>query len=375
MSTICSAFWLRDPCTISGDEYLECYRSLSPQNNEYLMMKHFCIEGQLEFSSIFFIPKICNTFKFESYKYASQDTKDLISGYIKQSQALNIPPLISLLISSYFNNNDPERGRVQLYLFHQLYNNDCRELLPDYLFFIYGAVNSEDLTDSLIKYHKIQSNKIFKIIRKNNTKKIISAITDMSMNDKDKYKLFYNDYQKYIKMAIHSDARNRKRLAELLRFCTSKTKNEEVSLCEYVERMKNDQRHIYYAYNHGDINQNEMMMLFNERDLEVLYLKHSDDENMMNVLREYDGKKLMNLLNVTMNELPLTKQEETDRNKQILLCNPLCDKIKNVLGDKIDNVTVCDARSIYKDEVYAFDPNSGWSCWRILQCQAERDNN
>merc|ERR1712070_901703 len=283
--------WMRKPDEVTQDEYVAFYKGLSNDWEEHAAVKHFSVEGQLEFKAILFCPK--------------RAPFDMFEGGQKKK----------------FNH-------IKLYVRRVFIMDNCEDIMPEWLQFIKGVVDSEDLPLNISR-ETLQQNKILRVIKKNLVKKCIEMFNDLTENE-DAYKKFFEAFGKNLKLGIHEDSTNRPKLAKLLRFQSTKSGETLTSLDDYLSRMPEGQQDIYYVTGESK--------------------KQVENSPFLEKLKKKEFEELK------------------------AKAAPLCTLIKEVLEDKVEKVVV--SNRLENAPCVLVTGEFGWSAnmERIMKAQALRDS-
>ena len=326
--------WLRKKEEVTKEEYANFYKSITNDWEDHLACIHFTMEGHLEIKGILFVPKRAPFDLFEANK---------------------------------------KKTNIKLYVRRVFIMDDCDELIPEYLGFIKGVIDSDDLPLNISR-ESLQQNKILKAIKKSITKKCIELFFQIAENAED-FKKFYEQFSKNLKLGIHEDATNRAKLAELLRYYSSKSGEEMVSFKQYIERMQPKQKYIYYITGESKsvVAASPFIEKLKEKGIEVLYLTDPIDEYCIQQLKDFDGKQLKCCSKEGL-DLEDTEEEKKAFEELKTQYEPVCKKIKEILDNKVEKVVV--GERLDESPCVLVTSEFGWTAnmERIMKAQALRDN-
>ncbi|WP_454688320.1 molecular chaperone HtpG [Achromobacter aloeverae] len=299
-----NALWTRSKGDITDEQYKEFYKHVAHDYDDPLAWTHNRVEGRSEYTQLLYIPK-----------HAPMDMWD----------------------------RDGRRG-VKLYVKRVFIMDDAEQLLPSYLRFVRGVIDSADLPLNVSR-EILQESRDVRAIREGSAKRILSLLEDMAENRKDDYVTFWNEFGQVLKEGTGEDQANLERIAKLLRFASTNSGDDtqSVSLADYVSRMKEGQDKIYYVTgeSYAAASNSPHLEIFRKKGIEVLLLWERVDEWMLSYLREFEGKSLVSVAKGGLDLDALADEEEKKRQADVQEeFKPLVERLKTALGDKVADVRV-----------------------------------
>jgi len=321
------SIWMKNPSEVTEDEYQRFYKSISSDYDDHQKVKHFKAEGNLEFSSILYIPKHAPHDMFEK-------------------------------------KND--KSNIKLYVKKVLITDNCPDLYPEYFSFIKGVVDCPDLQLNASR-ELLQQSKVTKQINKILVKKTIEMFNEIAENEEE-YKKFYDNFSRNIKLAIHEDKMNKDKLLELLRFTTSKSDEKQIKLDTYIENMKETQSGIYFINSDSLVSAKSSPLIEKliSNGFEVIYMTEPIDEYLMQNVKEYKEKKFINVAN---DDLKLDLAEDSSDKST----DEICSKLKEILGNKVEKVIVS-KKLVSQPAIVTSASGMSANMERIMKAQALGNN-
>ena len=296
-----AALWTRSKSEITEEQYAEFYKQISYDTDAPLAYTHNRVEGRSEYTQLLFIP--------------AKAPFDLW--------------------------NRDKRGGVKLYVKRVFIMDDAEALMPVYLRFVKGVIDSADLPLNVSR-ELLQESRDVKVIREGSTKRVLAMLEDLAENQAEKYTAFWKDFGSVLKEGVGEDHQNQERLAKLLRFASTHA-DEGVSLADYVSRMKEGQEPIYYitADTLAAAKNSPQLEIFRKKGIEVLLLTDRVDEWMLSHLFEFDGKQLQSVAKGAVDLGSLQDEEEKKKAEEVATAfKPVLDRLKESLKARAKDVRV-----------------------------------
>lgn len=327
--------WTINPKDVTHEQYASFYKTISGDYSEHLDVSHFSVEGQLEIKGLLFVPK---TAPF-----------DLFEGQNKK------------------------RNNIKLYVNKVFITDNCEDIVPDYLSFVKGIIDSEDLPLNISR-ETLQQNKIMKIIKKNIIKKCFELFQKIA-EDYDKFNTFYEQFSKSIKLGVHEDSVNRVKLSSFLRYESSKSDGILTSFDDYIGRMKDGQKGIYYITGESkkSIINSPFLEKLKKNDIEVLFMVEPLDEYVTQQLKDYNNHKL---ICITKEKLELEEDDKESFETLKTSYEKVCTFMKEVLGEEVEKVVVSNRLDSSPCVLVTSEYGMTANMQRIMKAQAlgSRDN-
>lgn len=331
------SIWDKKSKDVTEEEYRQFYKEFSGEWDDYAFVNHFNVEGKYEFSALLYIPA---------------------------GQPFNM------------FNREEKKSEIKLYVRKVFITDKCEDLMPEYLNFVKGVIDSKDLPLNVSR-EMLQQNDAIKTIRNYTIKRVLDALLecseDLEENSIKKYATFYQNFSKNIKLGIYQDDKNRDRLMKLLRYYSSNNTTQMISLKKYVDNMKDGQKGIYYISGESIkfVEDSPFVKFLKRKDMDILYLTDPIDEYMMQVVKDFDGKKFINICkeDLEIDDIDKNKKEEQEKCYQ-----DLCKHMKDILGDAVEKVVV--SNRIVDVPCTLSSGQFGWSAnmERIMKAQAMGNN-
>lgn len=299
-----SALWTRSRSEIEDEQYIEFYKHIAHDFEDPLAWSHNRVEGRTEYTQLLYIPK-----------RAPFDMWD----------------------------RDAKRG-VQLYVKRVFIMDDAEQLLPNYLRFVRGVIDSADLPLNVSR-EILQESRDVRAIRDGSARRILSLLEDLAENQAEKYAEFWRTFGQVLKEGVGEDSTNKERIAGLLRFASTHNDSsvQDVSFADYIGRMKDGQEKIYYvtADSYSAAKHSPHLEVFAKKGIEVLLLSERVDEWMLSFLTEFDGKTLVSVAKGGLDLAELENEEDKQKQEKVAEeFKPLVERLQSALGEKVKEVRV-----------------------------------